>query len=138
MAYFSNQVDEPEQLIPPPVPVAQTPTSTVFVMTQTPAVMTDPVGTLSETALIGHSTYATSWTSPNPGSTRRFKHGQAKKLRRQMPFRTMRMHSAGDKNIIPIYRPEDKTTDLVPSMPKEIDIDEQVTATQVSVAAPKL
>ena len=48
MAYFSNQLDEPEQLIPPPAPVHQTPTSTVSVMTQTPAVFPNSVGITSQ------------------------------------------------------------------------------------------
>ena len=48
------------------------------------------------------------------------------------------MHCPGDENIMSIYRPEDKTADLVTSMPKEIDTDEQVTVTQVIIAAPKL
>ena len=45
MAYFSNQLDEPVPLIPPPAPVALVPTSTVSVMTQTSAISTHSCGT---------------------------------------------------------------------------------------------
>ena len=54
-----------------------------------------------------------------------------------MPFRAMQMHCPGDKNIIPLYRPEDTTADLDTSTSKENDTEEKVTEIQVSVAAPK-
>ena len=49
----------------------------------------------------------------------------------------MRMHCPGDENIIPLYRPEDTTTDLDTSTSKTNDTAENATETQVSVAAPK-
>ena len=54
-----------------------------------------------------------------------------------MPFHAMRMHCPGVENIIPVYRPEDKTADLDTSTSREIDTDEKITKIQVSVAAPK-
>ena len=120
MAYFSNQLDEPVPLIPPPPPVVSAPISMVSVTTQTAAVPTHSCGTspANAQALLPSSMLTTSqivpWTPPYPGSTRRSKHGQAKKPRRQMPFRAMRMHCPGDENSIPLYRPDDATPDLPP------------------------
>ena len=54
-----------------------------------------------------------------------------------MPFRAMQMHCPGDENIIPLYRPEDKTADLDTLPSKKIDTDEKITEIKVSVAAPK-
>ena len=119
MAYFSNQVDEPDQPVPPVV-AAPIQTSTVSVMAQTPPTMTDPVGVLPETAYKGSIKLTTSWSSPYLGSTRRSKHGQPKKPRRQMEFRAIRIHCPGDGNIIPVNRLEDRAVDSVPSIPKEI------------------
>ena len=70
MAYYSNQYVEPEQPVLAVV-TAQINTSTVSVMTQTPAVMTDPVGVLPEIAYRGYNKLTTSWSSPYPGSTTR-------------------------------------------------------------------
>ena len=146
MAYFSNQFDEPVPLIPPPAPVAPAPTSMVSVMTQPAAVTTHSCGTspANAQALLPSLMFTTSqivpWTPPYPGSTRRSKHGQAKKPRRQMPFRAMRMHCPGDKNIIPLYRPDNATPYFATSASTSSETMENIEdrqTTQVSVAAPK-
>ena len=54
-----------------------------------------------------------------------------------MPFRAMRMHFPGDENIISLYRPVDATPDIATSTSKASDTVENITETQVSVAAPK-
>ena len=142
MDYFSNQFDEPVPFIPPLAPVAPAPTSMVSVMTQTAEVPTHSCGTspAKAQALLSSSMTTTSqiitWTPPYPGSTRRSKHGQAKKPRRQMPFRAMRMHCPGDENIIPLYRPDDATPDIATSTTTASDIVENLMERQVSVAAP--
>jgi hypothetical protein len=47
------------------------------------------------------------------------------------------MHCPGDENIIPLYRPVDATPDIATSTSKASDTVENITETQVSVAAPK-
>jgi hypothetical protein len=106
-------------------------------MTQTPAVMTDPVGVPPEKAYKGYIKPTTSWSSPNPGSTRRSRNGQSKKPRRQIEFKAMRMHCPGDENIIPLYRPEDSTEDSEFLMPRKIRHNDQFTSTTDSAAASK-
>ena len=49
----------------------------------------------------------------------------------------MRMRCPGDENIIPLYRPVDATPDIATSTSKSSDTVENITETQVSVAAPK-
>jgi hypothetical protein len=77
MAYFSNQYDEPKRPVPAVV-TAEINTGTVSVITQTSAVMTDLVGVLPEREYRGSNKLTTSWSSPYPESTRRFKHSQTK------------------------------------------------------------
>ena len=54
-----------------------------------------------------------------------------------MPFRAMRMHSPGDENIIPIYRPDDTTNDVAASTSTSSVSVANIKVTQVSVPAPQ-
>ena len=93
--YFSNQLNEAILFMPPLTPVSPAPTSMVSVMTQTTPVPATSRGTsqANASALMSSSMPTTSqtvaWTPPYPGSTRRSKHGQPRRPRRQMPFRAM-------------------------------------------------
>ena len=119
--------------------VVQAPTTTtvVPVMTQTPAVINVPVSVLPTTAHTGHPQPTPSWSPPYPGSTRRSKHGQPKKFRRQMEFKAMQMHCPGDENIIPIYRPEDSDPEPKVTSPLNIGQLEFNTTQPDLAAAPK-
>ena len=108
MAYFSNQVDEPDPCVTAVVQAPAT-TNVVPTMTQTPAVISVSVSVLPTTTNTGHPQPTTRWPTTYPGSTRRSKHGQPKKPRRQMEFKAFRMHCPGDENIIPLYRPRDSS-----------------------------
>jgi hypothetical protein len=73
MAYFSNQVDEPDPYVTAVVQALKTFT-VVPVMTQTPAVISVPVSVLPTTTNTGHPQPTTRWPTTYPGSTRRSKH----------------------------------------------------------------
>jgi hypothetical protein len=81
------------------------------ITTQTAVVINTPASTTSSTASTGSKLKIPPWSSSYPGSTRRSKHGQPKKPRRQMEFRCMRMHCPGDENIIPLHRPEESDSE---------------------------
>jgi hypothetical protein len=119
MAYFINQMDDAG--LPAPWAVQATTTTTVIpIMTQTPTVGNAPVSAIPSTAHTGNPISITSWSPPYSGSTRRSKHGQPKKPRRQIEFKCMRMHFPGDENIIPLYLPEESAPE--PKVASTLDI----------------
>jgi hypothetical protein len=124
MAYFSNQMNE--EGLPAPWPVqATTTTNAIPITTPTSAVVNAPVSATPSTAGTKNTLPIPTWSPPYPDSTRRSKHGQPKKPRRQMELKCMRMHCPGDENIIPLYRP-------VESDP------EAKVASSVDIAQPKI
>ena len=104
MAYFSNQMNEEGLPAPWPVQVTST-TDTIPIITPTLTPGHAPVSSIQSLAGIGRKLQYQTCSSSYPGSTRRSKHGQPKKPRRQMEFKCKRMHCPGDENIIPLYSP---------------------------------
>ena len=115
MAYFSNQMNE-EGLPAPWAVQATSTTDTIPIITPTSALVHAPVSAIQSLAGTGTGLPIQTWSSLYPGSTRRSKHGQPKKPRRQMEFKCKRMHCPADENIIPLYRPvESDSEDKVES-----------------------
>jgi hypothetical protein len=117
MAYFSNQMNE-EGLPAPWAVQATSTTDTIPIITPTLTPGHAPVSSIQSLAGIGTKLQYQTCSSSYPGITRRSKHGQPKKPRRQMEFKCKRMHCPGDENIIPLYRPaesdqEDKVESIL-------------------------
>jgi hypothetical protein len=136
MAYFSNQINEEGLPAPWTVQATSTP-NTIPIMTTTSTLVNVPVSAIQSPAGTGSTLPITTWFSPYPGSTKRSKHGQPKKPRRQMEFKCMRMHCPGDENIIPLYRPvesnsEDKAdSSLYVAEPKISTSKQEMTTTTI-------